>query len=158
MLQLARGGVYAIRAVLFLASKPDGELSVINEISEAQDIPGSYLAKIMQELARAGHVRSRRGPKGGYALERGARHITMLEIVEAVDGPINLSSCLIEAIKCRRYETCPVHPVLNEAGRKLIEVLAGTTVADLIRGVNILHRTPKSGKKKQTNFCRKNCT
>lgn len=133
MLQLARSGEYAIRAVLFLASQPEGKISLVNEISAVQDIPRSYLPKIMQILSKAGLVKSRRGPKGGYSLARTADHITLRETIEAIEGPINLNTCFIRRVKCRSYEVCPVRLVLKEAGEKLKEVLDGTTMAEMIR-------------------------
>ncbi|MBI2401067.1 MAG: Rrf2 family transcriptional regulator, partial [Deltaproteobacteria bacterium] len=58
MLQITRDGEYAVRAVLFLATRPEGTLSLISDIAETQEVPRSYLSKIMQHLVRAGLVKS----------------------------------------------------------------------------------------------------
>jgi Rrf2 family transcriptional regulator, iron-sulfur cluster assembly transcription factor len=132
MLQLTRDGEYGVRAVLHLASDPM-RFSDIREISAAQDVPGNYLAKIMQQLARSGLVRSRRGAKGGYALARPARGITLREVIEAVEGPIFLNVCLIKKGECPRDVFCPVHDVWREAQQTLFEVLDSRTMEDLVR-------------------------
>ncbi len=132
MLQLTRDGEYAVRAVLHLASQPDGKISLITEISEAQDVPKSYLSKIMQHLTRAGLVKSRRGARGGFALARPAQAITLRQVIEAIEGNIYLNVCLIRKGECKRDEMCPVHVVWKEAQRKLFEVLDGKTMAQLV--------------------------
>lgn len=141
MLQLTRDGEYAVRAVLYLASQPEGKVSLVNEISEAQDVPRSYLSKIMQHLTKAGLVRSRRGAKGGFILARPANEITLRETIEAIEGPIHLNVCLIKKGECPRDEVCPVHPIWKEAQRKLFEVLDSKTMADLVRDAEKLQRT-----------------
>lgn len=133
MLQLTRDGEYAVRAVLQLASQSEGKVSLVNEISEAQDIPKSYLSKIMQHLTKSGIVRSRRGAKGGFTLAKPANQITLRETIEAVEGPIYLNVCLIKKGECPRDEVCPVHPLWKEAQKKLFEIFEGKTMAELAR-------------------------
>lgn len=131
MLNLTRDGEYAVRAVLYLSSQPEGKISLISEISEAQEVPKSYLSKIMQHLVRAGLVRSRRGINGGFMLARPAESITLRQAIEAVEGPIFLNVCLIKKGECHRDEFCPVHLVWKEAQKRLIEVLDSKTMAEL---------------------------
>jgi len=151
MLQLTRDGEYAVRAVLFLASQPLGKISLISEISKAQDVPKSYLAKIMQHLVKVGLVNSRRGAKGGFFLARPADRITLRETIEAVEGPIYLNVCLIRKGECPRDEICPVHPVWREAQEKLFSVLESKTMAQLAKDSEILQkRTQKAGMMKKT--------
>lgn len=133
MLQLSREADYASRAVIHLAAQPDGTPALVNDISKEQEVPRNYLSKIMQRLAAAGLVKSRRGPKGGFTLARPAEDITLLEAIEAVEGPIHLNVCLIRKGECPRDATCPVHPVWKEAQRKLSEVLGGKTIAQLVK-------------------------
>lgn len=133
MLQLTKEGEYAVRALLYLASQPDGKHCLINDIAEAQEVPRNYLSKIMQHLARAGFVKSRRGSKGGFLLARPADEITMRQVIEAVEGPIFLNVCLIREGECHRDDLCPVHPVWKEAQRRLFEVLDSKTMAALAK-------------------------
>jgi Rrf2 family protein len=149
MLQLTRNGEYAVRAVLFLASRTPGRPVLITEISESQEVPKSYLSKIMQQLVHSGLVRSRRGINGGFTLARPAESITLKETIEAVEGPIHLNVCLIRKGECHRDDFCPVHPVWQEAQRRLSEVLDGKTMADLVRdGEAIQGRLKKSRRKR----------
>lgn len=143
MLQLTRDGEYAVRAVIFLAAQPEGKVSLINEISEEQEVPKSYLSKIMQHLTRAGLVKSRRGAKGGFTLARAADTITLRETIEAVEGPIFLNVCLIKKGECHRDDLCPVHPVWKEAQKKLMEVLEGKTMADLVKDAEAIKKSSK---------------
>ena len=76
-LQLTRGGEYAVRAMTYLARFPEGHVASLHEIGEAQDIPESFLAKILQSLVHAGLAVSQRGAHGGFALARPAAEITM---------------------------------------------------------------------------------
>lgn len=143
MLQLTRDGEYAVRAVVFLAGQPEGKVSLINEISEVQEVPKSYLSKIMQHLTRAGLVKSRRGARGGFMLARPAGSITLREAIEAVEGPIFLNVCLIKKGECHRDDLCPVHPVWKEAQKKLMEVLDGKTLADLVKDAESIRKSAK---------------
>ncbi len=138
MLQLTRDAEYAVRAVVFLAAQPEGKVSLISEISQVQEVPKSYLSKIMQVLARAGIVRSKRGSKGGFVLGRPAESITLRQAIEAVEGPIFLNVCLVKKGECHRDSLCPVHPVWKEAQKKLMEVLDGKTLADLVRDADAI--------------------
>ncbi|MBI5827920.1 MAG: Rrf2 family transcriptional regulator [Deltaproteobacteria bacterium] len=140
MLQLTRDGEYAVRAVLHLASQPDGKVSLITEIAEAQGVPKSYLSKIMQHLTRAGLVKSRRGARGGFALARPAEAITLRQVIEAIEGNIYLNICLVRKGECKRDEGCPVHVVWKEAQRKLFEVLDGKTMAQLVKDAADIRR------------------
>ena len=87
-LQLTRGGEYAVRAMTYLARFPEGHVASLRDIGRAQDIPESFLAKILQSLVRSGLAVSQRGAHGGFALARPAAGVTMRDIIEAVDGPI----------------------------------------------------------------------
>lgn len=143
MLQLTRDGEYGVRAVLFLASQPPGKISHITEIAETQEVPKSYLSKIMQHLVRSGLVRSRRGVNGGFALARPAETITVRQAIEAVEGPIFLNVCLVGKGECRRDDFCPVHQVWQEAQKRLFEVLDGKTMAQLVKDAEAMARAPK---------------
>lgn len=140
MLQITRDGEYGVRAILYLAGQPSGSVSLISEIAEAQEVPRSYLSKIMQHLVKSGLVKSRRGAKGGFFLAREPHEITVRQAIEAVEGPIFLNICLIKKGECHRDEFCPVHLVWVEAQRKLFEVLDGKTMAQLVEDAQKLKR------------------
>ena len=131
-MQLTRAGEYAIRAIVYLSMQPEGKISLINEIAEVQEVPRSFLAKIIQTLTKVGLVRSHRGVKGGVTLARRPEEITLLEVIEKVEGPIFLNVCLIKQGYCHRDVTCPVHPVWREAQTALLGVLGSYTMDMLV--------------------------
>ena len=97
----------------------------VEEISKAKSIPLSFLAKLFQTLAKKGFVRSFRGPEGGFALTKPPRDINLMEVIEAVEGPIFLNDCLIEKGYCPQDEVCPVHDVWQGTQRKFLDDLKG---------------------------------
>jgi Rrf2 family protein len=85
-MKISRKALYAIRAMIYVASIKDSHLCTISEIAEKEDIPREYIAKILNELTRSGFLVSYRGVQGGYKLKKNRSDITFLEIVEAVQG------------------------------------------------------------------------
>ena len=130
-LQLTRGGEYAVRAMAYLARLPEGHVAALHEIGRAQDIPESFLAKILQSLVHAGLAVSLRGAHGGFALARPASEITMRDVIEAVDGPIALNQCVASPEDCPRNHDCEVHKVWLCAQDQLMGVLGTVTLQSL---------------------------
>ncbi len=130
-LQLTRGGEYAIRAMTYLAGVPDGRIASLHEIGRAQDVPESFLAKILQSLVHAGLVTSYRGARGGFALASPADAISLRAVIEAVDGPIALNSCVLSPDDCERSRDCRIHEVWVEAQERMMSVLDGVTLGAL---------------------------
>lgn len=140
MFRLSKAAEYGVRGLLHLSLKPEGENSDIEEISKAQDVPAAYLAKLFQGLAKKGFVRSFRGPEGGFVLTKKPGEINLLEVIEAVEGPIFLNDCLIHKGYCPRDEMCPVHDVWREAQNKFLDYLRGSTFDDLARAARLKQR------------------
>lgn len=132
MLQITREGEYAFRAVLYLASRPGDKLSRVIEISEAAEIPTSYLSKIMRRLGAAGIVRSYRGPKGGFRLAKSPESITLRDAIEAVEGSIASNAHLGKKGRSKDSRFA-LHPVWEEAQRSFLEVLGAKSIAELSR-------------------------
>ncbi|HSB79419.1 MAG TPA: Rrf2 family transcriptional regulator [Candidatus Methylomirabilis sp.] len=133
-MKLTRGGEYGIRGVLYLAQQNDGKVSMLSAIAKAQDVPPRFLAKIFQALAKAGVVKSHRGAKGGFSLARPASEVSIKDVIEAVEGPINLNVCLVGPGECDRDTTCSMHAVWEEAQSKMMDVLAKANFGDLAKG------------------------
>jgi len=110
-MEITRQADYAVRAVLDLAMLADDERAFSEAIAGRQDIPTAFLTKIMSRLSAEGIVTTRRGVKGGVRLARPASEITMLEVVEAVDGPIALNRCTRRPGDCPLDATCAVYPI-----------------------------------------------
>jgi Rrf2 family protein len=145
-MRLTRAGEYAVRCVLYLSARPGEQVTGRREIAEAMDIPYQFLGKIAQDLARAGILQIRQGAQGGYRLARPPRDISLLMVVEAVDGEIFLNDCLVGPDSCRRQPICPVHSAWDRARNKLRESLAGVDFAELAGAESCLESaTQKSG-------------
>ncbi len=130
-MRLTRGADYGARGIVYLARRPTNAVVLVGEIASAEELSESYLAKIFQDLAKEGLVRSHRGAKGGFSLARPPEQITLRQIIEAIEGPIAINRCLAPWEGCERADTCPVHPVLARAQEQLLAVLDGTTLSDL---------------------------
>ena len=133
-MELTRKGEYAIRGIVYLAKQPAGKVVLVSDIAEATDVPQTFLAKIFQSFAKIGLVNSFRGTGGGFLLGRPASQITLLQVVEAVEGPINPNRCLIGEGSCDRSAECTVHPVWRKIQSEIANILDGVTLEDLAKG------------------------
>lgn len=133
-MEISRRTDYGVRLILDLASLPDSGRASAHEIAVRQNIPRPFLAKIVSQLSLAGLVITFRGAGGGVALARPASQINLLEVIEALEGPIELNRCVIEPEACPRSGHCAVHVVWDQARAELVDLLHTTTFADLARG------------------------
>jgi Rrf2 family protein len=128
-MQLTRAADYAVRVMIYLAGRPEGERTMLPALARTTDTPMSFLSKVMQALARAQLIGSWRGKAGGFAILPAGRNASMLDVIEAVDGPICLNICLLSGKSCNRKHHCPAHPVWARAQRAMIDVLASASIA-----------------------------
>lgn len=131
MMELTRKGEYAIRGIVYLAGKPIDKVCLLSDIAAAVDVPPTFLAKIFQQFSKLGLVKSFRGTGGGFMLGRPPESITLLEVVEAVEGPIISNRCVVTPSDCGRSEVCNVHPVWKRVQDQVRGVLEGVTLKDL---------------------------
>ena len=87
-MRISRSGGYALLAVGYVVQHKEQDIVLSQTIAKEYNIPLEYLLKILQQLVRADVLRSKRGPRGGFSLARSAKKITMLQVIEAVDGPM----------------------------------------------------------------------
>ena len=97
------------------------------------DIPGPFLGKIAQQLARAGYIEIVQGARGGLKLVVSPEKLTLLDIVEAVIGEIFLNDCILRPDSCSRSNSCAAHRVWDKARNQLRETLREATFADLLK-------------------------
>jgi Rrf2 family protein len=102
-MRVSRSTGYALLAVGYIAKNQGDGVVLSQAISKRYDIPLEYLLKILQQLVRANVLRSKRGPRGGFSLAKPTNRITMLEIIEAVDGPLTGELSLSEQAGSDRY-------------------------------------------------------
>jgi Rrf2 family protein len=135
-MQLTRGADYAVRIMIYLAGLPDNERVLLPTLAAAANAPASFLSKVLQALTRAGLIASRRGQQGGFEMLPQGRAASVLEVVEAIDGPIRLNVCLEHGCSgCGRKHWCPANPVWQQAQEAMIEVLRSSKVAELAEKV-----------------------
>ena len=132
-MQLTRAADYAVRVMIHLAGFPPATRVSRSELSAAADCPEQFLSKVLQHLTRAGLMISHRGNTGGFEIEASHRSATLLEVVEAIEGPIKLNVCLTSDHGCNRQGWCPAHPVWARAQQAMIDVLASANIAELAR-------------------------
>ena len=125
-MQITRQADYAVRAVLFLAQIGPDERAATSQIAEEQKIPPSFLAKIVSQLSVAGLLQTSRGARGGVSLAKPASEVSLLEVVEAIDGPIMLNDCVVDHSQCAFGDSCPLQPIWCEAQSELVSRLANT--------------------------------
>lgn len=125
-MQITRQADYAIRAVLYVSKLGPNQLVSTSQIAEEQHIPPSFLAKIISQLSVAGVLQTARGARGGVAMAKPAAQVTLLEVVEAIDGPILLNQCVNDEHACNFGQECPLQPVWCNAQSELIQRLSET--------------------------------
>ncbi len=130
-MQLTRAADYAVRVMIHFATLPEKERVLLPALAKATGAPGSFLSKVMQSLARAGFIVSRRGQAGGFELLESGRKASMRQVIEAIDGPIYLNVCLMPGKSCKRKSWCPAHPAWTKAQAGMMEVLNASMIADL---------------------------
>lgn len=133
-LELGRRADYAIRAVVDLARHAHrDERRKARTISEEMSIPLSYVPQILADLVRAGLVTSVAGRDGGYRLARHAAEIDLLSVIKAVDGALGSTVCVLNGGPCRWDDVCAVHVPWARAQNAMLDVLAATTLHELVR-------------------------
>jgi len=131
-MQITRQADYALRAMVYLARQEQDQRAATSQIAEVQRIPPSFLAKIISQLAIAGLIHTSRGARGGVTLARQPVDISVLEVVEAIDGPIMLNECTDDPASCPFGPDCPLRPLWCNTQAELVDKLKTTTFAEII--------------------------
>ena len=131
-MRLSRAAEYAVRCMLYLSIAGKGVLVSRRTVAGEMDIPGQFLGKIAQQLARAGLIEIIQGAKGGFRLTVMPTELTLLTVSEAVIGEIFLNDCIIRPESCGRSPACKVHVVWENVRNQLRASLQTATFASLI--------------------------
>jgi Rrf2 family protein len=115
MLQISRGADYGVRIMIELAVQPDDRLLSAADLAARTGVPISFLHKITGSLVRAGLVSTYKGPSGGLRLARPAALVSLLDVLEAVDGPVCLNACMLRPHECPRDTFCPAEALALRA-------------------------------------------
>lgn len=130
---ITRATEYAIRALLYLAKQPKGEIVMKKDICRSQNITPAFLTKILQPLIKEGIVGSQRGVGGGFYLVMNPQDVTLLDVLKAQEGPLYLNHCLAQEGICDKQTFCPVHGAWHDIRNELMDTLGRYSFADLVQ-------------------------
>jgi Rrf2 family protein len=131
-MHISKSAGYAVHGLVYLVTKKSGDPVQISEIAEYQDVSRTYLAKIFQQLSTARIIVGQRGITGGYLLARHPSLITLLDVVEAVDGPVIKRHCCLGVMGCTIKPTCTVLDTFVEANNRFADYLRSVTLESII--------------------------
>jgi Rrf2 family protein len=132
-MRLSRASIYAVHGLTFLAGQTAQKFIPLSRIRDQVGLPEKHLAKIFQTLVRSGLLRSLRGVNGGFSLARPAETITALEIIRTIDGHLPRGDCPLHPEIRDGAPCCSVSRLVFESRRRMADVLAQATLADLTR-------------------------
>ena len=132
-MKISTKGRYGLRTLMDIAvHQAQGPVN-LNDIAERQGISAKYLWQIVNLLKTAGFVRGTRGPKGGYVLLRNPAEITLLDVIQILEGPVSLVECVDDPDFCLRTENCVAHSVWEEVSTAIRVALRKITLAEILR-------------------------
>jgi len=131
----SRSAEYAIRGLVFLAPLAPGESALVKQIAAESGIPMHFLAKILQDLARDGFLKSNKGPRGGFRLAISPAELPLLKVIEAVDGAGRYQRCIAGGEECSDRVLCSMHDSWVPVRSRIVEYLQGTSIADLAKSL-----------------------
>jgi Rrf2 family protein len=128
---LRRNTDYALRLMIDLAGHPNRGAVSTRVLAEGQEVSYQLACKLMQQLHDAKLVESNMGPKGGFRLGRPAGRISLLDVIEVVQGPLRINRCLLSDSACPRQRKCPVRKKIGALQSRMDEYLGSVTLAEL---------------------------
>ena len=131
MLRLSKKADYALMAMKHLAQSSSTSSTSAREIAEQYDIPIELMAKVLQRLVRIGLLASTQGTRGGYTLGRPPMAISVVDVIEAIDGPFTVTACSTEKNDCEQYSKCSVRDPLWQIRERIAAALGTVTLAEI---------------------------
>ena len=122
---------YALQAVMYIALKDEREMVSIKDLTDTLHIPFHFLAKILQDLTHKGLLVSQKGPAGGFGLARSAQRITLLQIIEAIDGDSFMHNCVLGFSKCSQENPCALHEQWSKSRDSIVSMLTSKSIAEM---------------------------
>jgi Rrf2 family iron-sulfur cluster assembly transcriptional regulator len=142
---------YALRAMIHLAEHYGNGAVSAREVARQGGIPYQLVCKLLQRLGKAGLIRSSMGARGGFKLRKDPSKISVLQVIETIQGPVRLNRCLLSAKACLRQRSCPVKPKLAELQKTIGDYLGGIKLDELVKSsrakTKISHEGPKAQRK-----------
>lgn len=143
-MKLSPAAELAVRGILVLAEQYGEGPTTLDAICAKRELPKQYLVKIFSSLTKADLITPVRGKKGGYLLAREPGEVTLLEVIEAVEGPIVLNFCQYPKPKCEEAN-CPIRPVWTRLQKVVREELGGVTLGACVQAI----KHAETGKKRK---------
>lgn len=133
MNRLNRKVEYALMALKHMAKKRPGQLTSAKEISEAMRIPFDATARVLQQMAHGGLLHVEQGAHGGYSIQRDLAKVSFHDLVESIEGPLEIARCLHSEENCDLLSSCNIQSPVNILNRKLAEFYQGLNLCDILR-------------------------
>jgi Rrf2 family transcriptional regulator, iron-sulfur cluster assembly transcription factor len=150
---LTQTSEYALRAMVYMARKGEGKYSGVKDIAKATEVPSNYLAKILQQLAKAGVLESQKGFGGGFRVAHPLSKINLLAIVDPLENISRFHRCVLGQRECSEEQACPLHDAWKRICNEYLGSLENTTlqdVADFKRKVGLVPDFPVVSEQAQT--------
>jgi Rrf2 family transcriptional regulator, iron-sulfur cluster assembly transcription factor len=124
---------YAVRGILYIASVQEEKKYVhVEEIAQKLAVPRHFMGKILKSLAKKNFIHSVKGPSGGFSINEKTMKVSLLELVDSIEGLDTFRSCVLRLKECNSLNPCPLHVQMEGLKSKLRSVLAGTTINDMM--------------------------
>ena len=131
---LSKSFGYALRGILYIAVMQDEKRKVqIDEIATKLSVPKHFLGKIMQQVVKAGLLKSTKGPYGGFYLAAETLNTPVIKLVEITDGMEQFSMCVLSFKYCNGLNPCPLHYEMEEVKKNYLNVFSKNTLGDLLK-------------------------
>ena len=131
-MKISTKGRYGLRILLDLALNSGEKLRLIRDIAHSQQISEKYISRLIIDLRRAGMVKSVRGSKGGYELALDPKAITLLDVVEVMEGPLSIVDCVREPARCARNRICATREIWQGLNSEIRESMRKVTLHDIM--------------------------
>jgi Rrf2 family transcriptional regulator, iron-sulfur cluster assembly transcription factor len=135
MMLISRTSQYAITGVLRLAALPKGGFCRVDDLVDGTDAPRNAVAKVFHELTKRGVLNSLRGAGGGFRLAEGAQYLTLMDVVQAVDGPW-AGNVIVSRGLCPPAQQCPLGRILQPINNQFEQILRSVRIIDLVQDQN----------------------
>ena len=133
-MKISTKGRYGVRILADIAAHQNGAPRLIREISESQKLSQKYVSRLVLALKKGGFIKSIRGARGGYILAKNPNDMNLLEVLEAMEGPISLAKCVLNPKKCKESAHCVTRNVWCALNGRVRESFAAIKMAEVLRG------------------------
>lgn len=145
MFRLNKLADYALVVMEYIASRPEEELHTARSLADATHLPMPTVVKLLKKLSDRDLLVSHRGVKGGYTLPRHANAISLVEVIEAIEGPLGFTQCATRPGQCELEGICRLQNNFGVIGRVIRQTLSSINLSDLTRLLNVAAKVPTHG-------------